>query len=115
MASRATRLNPDPLAGFGFINVSPAYILLVLSALLIQAAVVVWLGPLVGMIIPFVGVVLNLWFVVHKIGRTGAFSTWGLAKHESTPFERRLQITGLSLLAGSILLLWSLGEISRAS
>jgi hypothetical protein len=94
--------------------VSPAYILLVLSALLIEAGVVVWLGPLVGMIIPFVGVVLNLWFVVHKIRRTGVITTWGLTKHESTPFERRLQITGLSLLAGSILLLWTLGEISRA-
>jgi hypothetical protein len=93
---------------------SPRVILLMLAALLVEAAVIVWAGPLAGMLIPSVGVALNFAFVVLKIGRTGALSTWGLTKHESTPLERQLQVAGLSLVAGSIILLWALGKTTGA-
>ena len=84
--------------------------LLTVLALLCEAVIIIWLGPLAGMVIPSVGVAANFWFVIHKVGRTGAWTTWGLLKHESTVFERKLQLVGITLVFGSIMLLWGLAR-----
>jgi hypothetical protein len=89
---------------------SKRLLLLIVAALFIEAALIHWSGPFAGMLIPLIGFVLNIVFVVLKVGRTGALTTWTLRKHDSTPAERQLQIAGLSLLGGSILLLWILGS-----
>jgi hypothetical protein len=77
------------------------------ATLLAEGVVIRLFGPLAGLVIPFVGACLNLVFVVMKIGRTGAFTTWGLMKHQSTREERLLQVYGLSIIAGSIVELWA--------
>jgi hypothetical protein len=96
------------LAAFETITVNRTNLLLALVALFCEAAMIIWLDPLAGMIIPSFGVVLNFWFVIHKVGRTGTWTTWGLLKHESTELERKPQFVGLTLVFGSIVLLWSL-------
>ncbi len=89
-----------------------AHAAVIVAILIAEAFVIRLFGPAPGMLIPLVGIALNLLFVVMKVGRTGAFTTWGLAKHQSTQEERLLQLYGLSLVGGAS---WSFGRFMANS
>ena len=90
--------------------------LLILLILAFEAAVIVVShSSVASMLIPSVGVFLNLYFVLLKVSRTGAWTTWSLAKYSSTDREKLFQLYGLSIVFGSILLLWVFRAIAKTA